>query len=43
MQRPGQSRNDILRRSAGLPVAVLALLLADPPGARRVCVVPLFL
>ena len=40
LQRPGQSRNDILRRSAGLPVAVLAVLLADPPGARRVCACP---
>ena len=37
MQRPSQSRNNILRRSAGLPVAVLAVLLADPPSARRVC------
>lgn len=34
----GQSRDDILRRSAGLPAAIVALFLAEPANqARKVC------
>lgn len=32
MQRPGQSRDDIVRRSAGLPAAFVALFTAEPTG-----------
>ena len=32
MQRPGQSREDIVRRSAGLPAAFVALFTAEPTG-----------
>jgi hypothetical protein len=32
LRRPGQCRDDILRRSAGVPYAVLALALAEPAG-----------
>lgn len=32
MQRPGQSMNDIVRRSAGLPAAFVALFTAEPTG-----------
>jgi hypothetical protein len=32
---PGQSRADIVRRSAGLPAALTALFLAEPGGQPR--------
>ena len=32
---PGQSRDDILRRSAGLPAAIVALFLAEPANQAR--------
>lgn len=32
MQRPGQSRDDIVRRSAGLPAAFVAVFAAEPTG-----------
>lgn len=32
---PGQSRDDILRRSAGLPAAIIALFLAEPANQAR--------
>lgn len=32
---PGQSRDDILRRSAGLPAALVALFLAEPGNQAR--------
>ncbi len=32
MQRAGQSRDDIVRRSAGLPAAFVALFTAEPTG-----------
>lgn len=36
MRRPGQSTSDIVRRSAGIPYAVVALFLAEIGGPRRV-------
>ena len=39
MQRPGQSRSDIIRRSAGVPYAAVALFLAEIGEPRRVCTV----
>ena len=35
MARPGQGLDDIVRRSAGLPYALVALFLAEPPGVPR--------
>ena len=32
----GQHRNDIVRRSAGLPFALMGLFLAEPPGSHKV-------
>lgn len=37
VQRPGQGREDIVRRSAGLPYAICALFLAEPPRLHKVC------
>ena len=36
VQEPGQSWNDIVRRSAGLPFAIAGLFLAEPAGVPRV-------
>ena len=36
LRRPGQSRRDIIRRSAGLPYAIQALMRALPLGGSRV-------
>ena len=36
VRAPGQSRDDIVRRSAGLPYAFVALFLAEPPGPNKV-------
>jgi len=35
MNRPGQTRRDIIRRSSGLPYAIQALLRAKPQGGAR--------
>lgn len=35
LQRPGQSRDDILRRSAGLPLGLIAIFLAEPISTRK--------
>ena len=32
VQRPGQSRDDIVRRSSGIPFAFVALFAAEPTG-----------
>ena len=32
----GQHRNDIVRRSAGLPFALMGLFLAEPPNSHKV-------
>ena len=37
----GQHRNDIVRRSAGLPFALMGLFLAEPPGSHKVSPVQL--
>lgn len=37
LQRPGQGRSDIVRRSAGLPYALNALFLAEPGNNHKVC------
>ena len=37
VREAGQSRDDIVRRSAGLPYAFVALFLAEPPGPNKVC------
>jgi hypothetical protein len=36
MRAPGQARDDIVRRSAGLPFAFVALFLAEPTGSHKV-------
>ncbi len=36
MQRTGQSRDDIVRRSAGLPAAFVALFAAEPTGHPKI-------
>ncbi len=36
MRAPGQGRDDIVRRSAGLPFAFVALFLAEPVGSHKV-------
>lgn len=35
LQRPGQTRSDIVRRSAGVPSAVVAICQAEPTGAAK--------
>jgi Putative death-receptor fusion protein (DUF2428) len=35
LQRPQQARSDIVRRSAGLPLGLLAALMAEPGGASK--------
>eukprot|EP00892_Ulva_mutabilis_P007743 jgi/Ulvmu1/5340/UM022_0134.1 len=35
LQRPGQTRSDIVRRSAGIPSAVVAACQAEPAGAAK--------
>ena len=37
LRAPGQHRNDIVRRSAGLPFSFMGLFLAEPPGSHKVC------
>jgi hypothetical protein len=39
MNRPGQTRRDIIRRSSGLPYAIQALLRAKPEGGARMLAV----
>jgi hypothetical protein len=34
-RKPGQCLDDIIRRSAGLPAAIVALFLSEPPSAPR--------
>ncbi len=36
MSAPGQGRDDIVRRSSGLPFAFVALFLAEPIGSHKV-------
>ena len=36
IRAPGQGRDDIVRRSAGLPFAFVALFLAEPVGSHKV-------
>lgn len=38
MRAPGQGRDDIVRRSAGLPFAFVALFLAEPVGSHKVSI-----
>ena len=40
LRAPGQHRNDIVRRSAGLPLSLMGLFLAEPPGSHKVCPPP---
>jgi thyroid adenoma-associated protein len=36
LARPGQCRDDVVRRSAGLPYAVVAIFLAEPLTSHKV-------
>lgn len=36
LRAPDQARDDIVRRSAGLPFAFVALFLAEPSGSHKV-------
>lgn len=35
VSEPGQSRDDIIRRSAGLPPAFMSIFLAEPQGTHK--------